>query len=77
MKLDDRAFLRHIEAFTEFAARLAAAPVAIFAHQFDDLHFGSWLVVAGSRHRRVRLTWDGRADRANERRRLTLGSKCP
>ena len=61
MKLDGGAISPgHCKAFTEFAERLATTSIAIFEHHFDYLCFGSWVVVAGSRHRRVRLTWDGR-----------------
>ena len=31
-----------------------------YCHRYDALSFGSWVVEAGTRHRRVRATYDGR-----------------
>jgi hypothetical protein len=33
---------------------------AIFEVHYNDLAFGSWVLVAGTRHKRLRLTWDGK-----------------
>jgi hypothetical protein len=42
------------------ATRLAAAQIAIYRIEYDALHFGSWTIVAGKRHRRVKVDWDGK-----------------
>jgi hypothetical protein len=42
--------------------RLADDDLAIYSFDYDYLAFGSWTMVAGSRHRRVRLEFDGKED---------------
>jgi hypothetical protein len=42
------------------AVRLSAQGRAVFDIQYNGLSFGNWVMTAGSRKRRVRLTWDGK-----------------
>jgi hypothetical protein len=51
------------DALAGFAKRLAASRVAIYGVAYDMLHFGSWTLEVGRRHRRVLLVWDGRESR--------------
>jgi hypothetical protein len=41
---------------------LAEDDLAIYAFDYDYLTFGSWAMVAGSRHRRVRIQFDGKEE---------------
>ena len=44
----------------ELSRRLDEVGIALYSHRYDFLAFGSWMVEAGTRHRRVRVTYDGR-----------------
>jgi hypothetical protein len=57
---DSEASLRHLEAVATLAQRLHQRAIAVLEYRYDFLAFGSWRLVAGSRHRRIRLTWDGK-----------------
>jgi len=48
------------DALAGFAKRLAARHVAIYGVAYDMLHFGSWTLEVGRRHRRILLAWDGK-----------------
>jgi hypothetical protein len=48
------------DALAGFAKRLAVNRVAIYGVAYDMLHFGSWTLEVGRRHRRLLLAWDGR-----------------
>lgn len=48
---------RRMLALTE---RLAAQGIAVYEHQWFCLMFGSWTLIAGTRHRRFRFQWDGK-----------------
>ena len=48
------------EALAAFARRLAGKRVAIYGVAYDMLHFGSWTLEVGRRHRRILLAWDGK-----------------
>lgn len=50
----------HYRRIAELAERLSARHLTIFRHEYDYLAFGSWRVVAGSRTRWFRFTWDGK-----------------
>src|SRR6185295_2830118 len=58
MSKDAQDSLQHLDAMLTLGRDLATESIAVFEHRFDYLHFGSWVLVAGSRHRRVRLVWD-------------------
>jgi hypothetical protein len=49
-------------AVADLSRRLAEDDLAIYAFDYDYLAFGSWVMVAGSRHRRMRLRFDGKED---------------
>ena len=51
---------RHLAAVSAMAARLAPRSIAVFRHTYEYLSFGSWSLVVGNRHRRLRLQWDGK-----------------
>lgn len=42
------------------AARLLEQGRSVFDVRYDGLGFGSWVLTAGTRKRRVCVTWDGR-----------------
>lgn len=48
------------EALADFARRLAENRLAVYSVAYDMLHFGSWTLEVGRRHRRIRLAWDGK-----------------
>lgn len=52
--------IRHFESVLLLARNLASEGVSIYEHKFDPLFFGSWYLIAGTRHRRVKFFWDGR-----------------
>src|SRR5439155_6479706 len=61
VKHDDAASsTEHFQRFFALAQQLAGRGVAIYEHHWDFLAFGSWTIVAGSRHRRFEFSWDGR-----------------
>jgi hypothetical protein len=57
---DAESSVRHFERVSALSVRLAVLGVAIYEHSWHSLVFGSWVLVAGSRHRRFRFCWDGR-----------------
>jgi hypothetical protein len=58
---DAKLTLAHYRRIAALSERLASrGRCAIYRHQYDYLTFGSWQLVAGSRRRRFRFTWDGR-----------------
>jgi hypothetical protein len=57
---DANSFIQHTETVLGMARRLVPTGVAIYKHEHLTLTFGSWLVVAGTRHRRLQFSWDGR-----------------
>ena len=57
---DSEEALQHLRRVVSLAERLRAYSIAVYAYQYNYLAFGSWSLVAGNRHRRVRLTWDGK-----------------
>ena len=61
MPIDDgQEALIHLRALLALAERLRAHSIAVLAHQYNYLAFGSWTMIVGNRHRRVQLNWDGR-----------------
>jgi len=61
MRLDDsEEALKHLRGVVSLAERLRAHSIAVYAYQYHYLAFGSWSLVAGNRHRRVQITWDGK-----------------
>ncbi len=47
-------------AMAAFAERLAGSDLAIYGIAYDYLHFGSWTIELGRRHRRLLVQWDGK-----------------
>ena len=60
MSEDSDSFVAHADRVLAMARRLAASGIAVYKYEHLTLTFGSWLVVAGTRHRRMQFTWDGR-----------------
>jgi hypothetical protein len=59
--IDDGALtLAHYRRIAELSERLSQGRGAIYQHQYDYLALGSWRLVAGTRRRRFRFTWDGK-----------------
>jgi len=50
----------HFEHLARLSQELGDDGIAVYCHRYDALSFGSWVVEAGTRHRRVRVTYDGR-----------------
>jgi hypothetical protein len=42
------------------ATGLAEQGLAIYGLAYDYLHFGSWTIEVGRRHKRILLQWDGK-----------------
>jgi hypothetical protein len=60
MSHDSDATLEHLRRVVSFAECLGPHSMAVFEHHYHYLSFGSWILVAGNRHRRAQLTWDGK-----------------
>ena len=60
MKGESEASIQHLGLVSDFAAQLAKHGIAVYRHTYDNLSFGSWEIIAGTRRHRVRLTWDGK-----------------
>jgi hypothetical protein len=50
----------YFEQLARLSKKLGDDGIALYSHRYDALSFGSWVVDAGTRHRRVRVTYDGR-----------------
>lgn len=50
----------YFDRLARLSRRLGDHGIAMYSHRYDALSFGSWVVDAGTRHRRVRATYDGR-----------------
>ena len=44
----------------ELAAFCERRGLTFFAHDYDYMVFGSWSLIIGNSHRRIRFSWDGR-----------------
>ena len=59
--LDDGALaLAHYRRIAELSEHLSRSGCTFYRHQYDYLAFGSWQLVAGTRKRQFRFTWDGK-----------------
>lgn len=52
--------IQHFERVHSLAERLSRLGIAIYDHRWQFLVFGSWVIIAGWRHRRFQFCWDGR-----------------
>jgi hypothetical protein len=52
--------LQHLESLLRFARELQGEGIGLYEHSFDAQAFGSFIVVFGRPHERVRFVWDGR-----------------
>lgn len=60
---DDSGFsAAFLEELATLANRLLEHDLAIYEVSYNYLAFGSWTLVAGSRHRRLRFEYDGKED---------------
>lgn len=57
---DAESSTRFMSALAAFSESLSNSGIAIYGVAFDLLHFGSWTVETGTRHRRSLLQWDGK-----------------
>lgn len=53
----------HFELLDGLNSSCAAKGITLFSHQYDHLAFGSWTLVAGRAHDRLRFSWDGKESR--------------
>ena len=60
MNTDADTTILHLGLMEWLAERLAGEYLAIYEHTYNQLAFGSWEMVIGSRHKRRRFTWDGK-----------------
>lgn len=49
-----------MESLLRFTRELHGEGIGLYEHSFDAQHFGSFTVVFGRPHERVRFVWDGR-----------------
>ncbi len=49
-----------MSALATFSTALSKSGIAIYGVAYDLLHFGSWTIEVGVRHRRALLQWDGK-----------------
>lgn len=49
-----------LSALAAFSNTLNESGIAIYGVAYDFLHFGSWTIEVGKRHRRSLLQWDGK-----------------
>ena len=64
--MSDAAYsLTFLNAVAELATRLAVDRIAVYKLRYDYPAFGSWELVAGRRHSRVRIVWDGKGAALN------------
>ena len=63
MNTETEASKRHFDAVSKLVHELEVQDIAVYQHAYDYLAFGSWEIVAGTRKRRVRVTWDGKDSR--------------
>jgi hypothetical protein len=50
----------YFEELARLSRELREQRIAIYSHGYDYLAFGSWMIEAGTRHRRVQVTYDGK-----------------
>jgi hypothetical protein len=53
-------------AVAELSGRLVARDIAVYEFTYSYLSFGSWTLVVGSRHRRLRFRFDGKEEHLEE-----------
>jgi len=49
-----------MSALATFSKALSKSGIAIYGVSYDLMHFGSWTIEVGVRHRRALLQWDGK-----------------
>lgn len=60
MNKDGDITILHLEMIEWFAEKLIGINLAIYYHEYDQLCFGSWEIILGTRHNRMRIIYDGR-----------------
>jgi hypothetical protein len=50
----------HFEFLAELVRDLRAEGFGVYSHRYEYLAFGSWMIDVGTRHRRLRLSYDGK-----------------
>ena len=50
----------HFDLMREFSVFCSDHALLVFEHHFHWLVFGSWTIVVGTSHSRLRFTWDGK-----------------
>lgn len=57
---DSEESMKHFMMMHFLASDLAKKCIAVYEHEFAMLTFGSFTVIAGTRHKRWRFIWDGK-----------------
>ena len=57
---DSESSAKHFRSLSEIDARLASKRIAIYEHSFHYLAFGSWDLVAGTREKMMRFSYEGK-----------------
>jgi hypothetical protein len=52
-----------LEGVAEVARLITARGLPVYRCEFDFLAFGSWTIETGTRHRRIRIVYDGKEHR--------------
>jgi hypothetical protein len=60
MNTDMKSGMEFVGALAQFLKESASTGIALYEIRYDDLAFGSFVVVVGHRKRRIKVIWDGR-----------------
>ena len=52
--------IEHLRLVGELAEYCAENNLTIYKHEYDYLIFGSWIIVVGEAHHRIKFSWDGK-----------------
>lgn len=52
--------IAHLESLTGILRQLEPQKIALYEHQYHPQAFGSFVLVLGHAHERVKFSWDGR-----------------
>ena len=50
----------YFQQLLDYTTALEQRGIEIYEHHYFSLAFGSWTLIAGKRHERIRFDWDGR-----------------
>ncbi|WP_460240089.1 hypothetical protein [Aurantivibrio infirmus] len=52
--------MEHFELLNKYINEWEEAGITLYEHSFNNQAFGSWYIVAGKPHHRLRFSWDGK-----------------